>query len=290
MLKKAYFVLIISLLFQACSAPEETHEHYIKSVHERVFDIIQYHDRMVDYLTKEHNVLLKSYLSTIREGCENLDVAEVNLDSLMFALNVPRDYNDLNMINPKGEIINSTTKENVGNNLFEGDEAFKRYLKERFSDSIPEINQYSAEENGMKLYKRGYINVKDGEYLIQIKSTTRVLNEEQDFVQRKLIEIEKKEPLINSIRLFELKDDSMYCYSDKGTVSLAHRKLCDEVILYKESILRDENSSQGYTDTEETIEKIEGVNHHTVYSYVHRDNSFGLHNTILQLIWRESQE
>ncbi len=280
--------ILLTIICIACSNNDNLREqeHYIKSLHERIFDVVQYHDRTVQLLEKEHEGGMYKQMLQVRQKLLT-DTKQINLDSLLFELNIPANYNKVILYDRKGERLNQSTTINSSLSGFNSQSEFKRFVKNGMNKEKHRITPYMIDPGSMNLYKIGYVLSNDSSVMIQLISTSRSIVEERDFLQNKLESIVLKEPWIEEITLFEKLDSSLVSYYDSSTVSNQHQKMCEEILLYKGSIIRDQNSAEGYTDSEVIQEKEEGSVRNIMYSYVHRDNNFGLRNTLLRVVWKQ---
>ncbi len=239
----------------------------------------------IEHQVQKYSTELVTNVFKDTEGIEN-----ANLDKIQSDLGMNPGLVDIYVIDYKGYIVNTTAKKDLGLHLFQWP-ALKSFLLERFEDKSFKSDNFSPEKNTNKLKKYSYQATLDGKYLIELGVYSSKADEITKVTTHKLngISHNPKHKTIQSVDLF-IGEEKATSFNSDDTLTGFQTRLFQAVLDYKNAVLEDINTVEGYQDTRDTIVFVNDKKIHYQFTYMPRKNSTIYQDSVIRIISDRSIE
>ncbi len=280
------------------------------NIHNSRLSLVDFNNRINKNIADEIQIILESQDFSLDIIEKNLDadikrqanylindvfavtdnISSVDLDKLRRDMGLDSTVVDIYIINKQGLIVNTTFKSDSGRNTFtDFGSDFKIYILDLLTTRGYNTGDFTPENATGKLRKYSYFSTQDGEYIVELGSYSYQADIVVTETKRVLRHLNESNENIKSIDLFIGKDNPVSFNNKKNSVDRGHLHLYKEVIENSHYVLEDKNNTKGYTDTQDTIQKINGKKMYHQYTFMPRDTEI-YKNSVIRIVSDRSRE
>jgi sigma-B regulation protein RsbU (phosphoserine phosphatase) len=296
---KVIFPVIIVLVVLAAVNIQHTRNNLIdfnnrvnKNIADEIQIILESQDFTLDIIERnlDANIKRRSNHLVNRVFAKTDSIVTTDLNELRKKMGIDSSVVDIYIIDKRGVIVNTTFKEDLGKNTFKDfGEDFQTYIQDILLTRGYNNGDFTPENATGKLRKYSYYSTNDGKYIIELGSYSYQADKVVKETKRVLRHINDNNENIQSIDLF-IGSDSPVSFNNKSTtVEESHKRLYNKVIENSHYVLEDKDNTKGYTDTQDTLMKVNGKKLHFQYTYMPRETEI-YKNSVIRIVSDRSME
>lgn len=269
--------LAIVNYYQTNELLTSTYKNKNEIISKEIHNILRFQDFSLEMIESNLDSKISNYSNSIVKDHlgEDVDPKTLDLDKISEDLGMADELSDIYIIDKTGEVINTTYTEDLGRNIYEFGEEYKKLLESQRLSGKLHLERFSVEASSRKLKKYSYHGTIDHEYIVEIgyysENANQVLNQFND----QLESMANRHKSITQVDLF---------IGEKQPVSFNPKSDIDQ-----EHLENYRGALNNKMDAEVKVD-IEGGHLYYEYIYMTRKNSNLYKNSIIRLISDRSED